>query len=94
MNITGQVKLILTPEEGAGTEKKPQIQSISRDIEAQKGGIAEEVGLGGEEAGIGGEEAGVGQHQEVAVENHTLDPLIGVAENVIQLQSMIVAPSK
>ena len=33
--------------------------------------------------GVGGEEAGVGQHQEVAVENHTLDPLIGVAGNVI-----------
>lgn len=87
MNITGQVRLILTPEEGAGTEKKPQIQSISGDIEAQKAGVAEE-------AGLGGEEAGVGQHQEVAVENHTLDPLIGVAGNVIQLQSMIMASRK
>ena len=36
MNITGQVKLILTPEEGEGTEKKSQIQSISGDIEANK----------------------------------------------------------
>ena len=73
VNITGQVKLILTPEDGAGAEKKSQIQSISGDIEAQKGRIAEEVGL----------EASLGQHQEVAVENHTLYPLIGVAGNVI-----------
>ena len=73
VNITGQVKLILTLEDGAGAEKKSQIQSISGDIEAQKGGIAEEAGL----------EASLGQHQEVAVENHTLDPLIGVAGNVI-----------
>ena len=36
MNITRQVKLILTPEEGAGTEKKSQIHSISGDIEANK----------------------------------------------------------
>ena len=28
-------------------------------------------------------EASLGQHQEVAVENHTLDPLIGVTGNVI-----------
>ena len=28
-------------------------------------------------------EASLGQHQEVEVENHTLDPLIGVAGNVI-----------
>ena len=73
VNIIGQVKLILTPEDGAGAVKKSQIQSISGDIEAQKGGIAEEEGL----------EASLGQHQEVAVENHTLDPLIGVAGNVI-----------
>ena len=73
VNITGQVKLILTLEDGAGAENKSQIQSISGDIEAQKGGIAEEAGL----------EASLGQHQEVAVENHTLDPLIGVAGNVI-----------
>ena len=76
VNIIGQVKLILTLEDGAGVEKKYQIQSISVDIEAQKGGIAEE-------AGLKGEEVGVGQHQEVVVENHTLDPLIGVARNVI-----------
>ena len=73
VNITGQVKLILTPEDGAGAEKKFQIQSISGDIEAHKGGIAEEAGL----------EARLGQHQEVAVESHTLDPLIGDAGNVI-----------
>ena len=73
VNITRQVKLILTPEDGAGANKKSQIQSISGDIEAQKGGIVEEVGL----------ETRLGQHQEVAVENHTLDPLIGVAGNVI-----------
>ena len=36
VNITRQVKLILTLEEGAGTEKKYQIQSISGDIEANK----------------------------------------------------------
>ena len=73
MNIIGQVNLILTLEDGAGAEKKYQIQSISRDVEAQKGGIAEEAGL----------EAILGQHQEVVVENHTPDPLIGVAGNVI-----------
>ena len=76
VNIIGKFKLILTPEDGAGAEKKSQIQSISGEIEAKKGRIAEEVGLGGEEAGVG-------QHQEVVVENHTLDPLIGVAGNVI-----------
>ena len=76
VNITGHVKFIITPEDGVGAENKSQIQSISGDIEAQKGGIAKE-------ARLGGEEAGVGQHQEVAVENHTLDPLIGVAGNVI-----------
>ena len=73
VNIIGQVKMILTPEDGASLEKKSQIQSISRDIETQKGGIAEEVGF----------EARLGQHQEVEVENHTLDPLIGVVGNVI-----------
>ena len=36
VNITRQVKLILTPEEGAVIEKKSQIQSISGDIEANK----------------------------------------------------------
>jgi len=87
VNIAGQVRLILTAEEGAGTEKKHQIHSISGDIDAEKAGIVEE-------AGLGGEEAGVGQHQEVAVENHALYPLVGVAGNVIQLQSMIVASSK
>ena len=65
--------MILTLEDRAGVENKYQIQSISGDIEAQKGGIAEEVGL----------EASLGQHQEVAVENHTLYPLIGVVGNVI-----------
>ena len=76
VNITGQVKLILTLEDGAGAEKKSQIQSFLGDIEAQKGGIDEEARLGGEEEGIG-------KHQEVAVENNTLYPLIGVAGNVI-----------
>ena len=52
VNITRQLKLILTPEEGAGIEKKSQIQSISGDIEAQKGGIVEEARLGGKEAGV------------------------------------------
>ena len=36
VNITRQVKLILTPEDGAGANKKSQIQSISGDIEANK----------------------------------------------------------
>ena len=36
VNITRQVNLILTPEEGVGIEKKYQIQSISGDIEANK----------------------------------------------------------
>lgn len=87
MNITGQVRLIIIEEEGAGTEKKLRIHSIPGDIAAQKAGIAEE-------AGLGGGEAGVGPHQEVAVEDHTPYPLIGIAGNVIQLQSMIMTSSK